>query len=321
MRPGALRRRLDHGDVGRMSNGNYMMTGLHGLDEPLLGNRDYDGGHSEGKTLECIWVEGQRKEHLHWAALLFTNLIEQWAQWIANIVLGSASFIARILRLPSNTQSGSNLKLLEPALNPLQEARLRSLQQRLGIPYDGSRLEHQEALKQLWKLAYPDRELPSLKSGLWKDMGWQGPDPSTDFRGGGFISLENLIFFAKKYPQSFQRLLHKQDGNRSELEYPFAVAGINISFMLVQMLDLQSGKPSSRAGRRFLELLAEDEMAFDDLYCVTFRMMDAQWLVKRASYMEFNEILKSTRTRLEHELSLESVSRVKDLPAYSLLKR
>ncbi|KAB2058544.1 ELMO domain-containing A [Gossypium arboreum] len=321
MRPGALRRRLDHGDVGRMSNGNYMMTGLHGLDEPLLGNRDYGGRHSEGKTLECIWVEGQRKEHLHWAALLFTNLIVQWAQWIANIVLGSVSFIARILPLPSNTQSGSNWKLLEPALNPLQEARLRSLQQRLGIPYDGSRLEHQEALKQLWKLAYPHRELPSLKSELWKDMGWQGPDPSTDFRGGGFISLENLIFFAKKYPQSFQRLLHKQDGNRSEWEYPFAVAGINISFMLVQMLDLQSGKPSSRAGRRFLELLAEDEMAFDDLYCVTFQMMDAQWLVKRASYMEFNEILKSTRTRLEHELSLESVSGLKDLPAYSLLKR
>ncbi|KAH1083023.1 hypothetical protein J1N35_022784 [Gossypium stocksii] len=321
MRPGALRRRLYHGDVGMKSNGNYMMTGLHGLDEPLSGNRDYDGRHSEGKTLECIWVEGQRKEHLHWAALLFTNLIVQWAQWIAKIVLGSVSFIARILPLPSNTQSGSNWKLLEPALNPLQEARLRSLQQRLGIPYDGSRLEHQEALKQLWKLAYPDRELPPLKSELWKDMGWQGPDPSTDFRGGGFISLENLIFFAKKYPQSFRRLLHKQDGNRSEWEYPFAVAGINISFMLVQILDLQSGKPSSRAGRRFLELLAEDEMAFDDLYCVTFQMMDAQWLVKRASYMEFNEILKSTRTGLEHELSLESVSRVKDLPAYSLLKR
>jgi hypothetical protein len=36
-------------------------------------------------------------------------------------------------------------------------------------------------------------------------------------------------------------LLHKQDGTRAEWEYPFAVAGINISFMLAQMLDLQSG--------------------------------------------------------------------------------
>jgi len=40
----------------------------------------------------------------------------------------------------------------------------------------------QDALKQLWKLAYPDRELPPLKSDLWKEMGWQGSDPATDFR-------------------------------------------------------------------------------------------------------------------------------------------
>ncbi|KAH9706554.1 ELMO domain-containing protein [Citrus sinensis] len=203
----------------------------------------------------------------------------------------------------------------------IQEERLRYLQQRLEVPFDGSQVEHQDALKQLWRLAYPGRELPPLKSELWKEMGWQGTDPSTDFRGGGFISLENLIFFAKKYPDSFQRLLHKQDGTRAEWEYPFAVAGINISFMLIQMLDLQSGKPSSSAGIRFLELLEKDEMAFDNLYCVAFRMMDAQWLAKRASYMEFNDVLKSTRAQLERELKLEDVSCVRDLPAYNLLHR
>jgi ELMO domain-containing protein len=40
---------------------------------------------------------------------------------------------------------------------------------------------------------------------------------------------------------SFHRLLHKTDGKRAQREYPFAVAGVNISCMLVQMLDLQSG--------------------------------------------------------------------------------
>ncbi|KAF4391677.1 hypothetical protein F8388_005442 [Cannabis sativa] len=111
--------------------------------------------------------------------------------------------------------------------------------------------------------------------------------------------------------ESFQRLLHKQDGTRAEWEYPFAVAGINICFMLVQMLDLQSGTPTSEVGIHFLELLKEDEMAFDHLFCVAFQMMDAQWLAKRASYMEFN---------LERELALEDVASVKDLPAYNLLK-
>lgn len=153
-------------------------------------------------------------------------------------------------------------------------------------------ISFQDALRQLWRLAYPHRDVPPLKSELWKDMGWQGPDPSTDFRwhiihvviswildvkfnivilvffrSGGFISLENLIFFAENYPvtficllmilfpfsekclwsqiflkqESFHRLLHKLDGKRSEWEYPFAAAGVNLSFMLTQMLGLKSG--------------------------------------------------------------------------------
>ncbi|CAK7341677.1 unnamed protein product [Dovyalis caffra] len=320
-----LRRRLHHGDVdGKRNDELFDSSEIDGLSEPLLGNRndddDDDHHHSAAPvpTLEDIWDDERRKQHIHWT-FLFSQLIVQWAQWLANVVLGSGSLIARLLPLSSLSQNGSNRKLLQPSLSPLQEARLRNLQQRLRVPFDGSRLEHQDALKQLWRLAYPDRELPSLKSELWKDMGWQGSDPSTDFRGGGFISLENLIFFAKKYPDSFQRLLHKRDGTRAEWEYPFAVAGINISFMLAQMLDLQTGKPSTLAGVRFLELLAEDDMAFDNLYCIAFQMMDAQWLAKRASYMEFNDVLKSTRTQLERELSLEDVCTVKDIPAYNML--
>ncbi|URE36096.1 ELMO/CED-12 family [Musa troglodytarum] len=199
------------------------------------------------------------------------------------------------------------------------EERYRNLRLRMEVQFDGSRLDHQDALKQLWRLAYPNREVPPLKSELWKEMGWQGCDPSTDFRGGGYISLENLIFFAKNYPNSFQTLLHKTEGSRADWEYPFAIAGVNISFMLIQMLDLQSVLPSSKAGVRFLELLGEDEKAFDNLYCIAFRMLDAQWLAKRASYMEFNEVLKSTRNQLERELALEDIASVKDLPAYNML--
>eukprot|EP00268_Persea_americana_P009088 TRINITY_DN13584_c0_g1_i9.p1 TRINITY_DN13584_c0_g1~~TRINITY_DN13584_c0_g1_i9.p1 ORF type:complete len:127 (-),score=21.05 TRINITY_DN13584_c0_g1_i9:236-616(-) len=123
----------------------------------------------------------------------------------------------------------------------LQEQRLQRLQERLQVPFDETRPDHQEALKSLWRAAFPDTDLSGLISEQWKDMGWQGPNPSTDFRGCGFISLENLLFFARTYPASFQRLLFKQEGTRAAWEYPFAVAGINISFMLIQMLDLYSG--------------------------------------------------------------------------------
>ncbi|KAF0909732.1 hypothetical protein E2562_000062 [Oryza meyeriana var. granulata] len=234
----------------------------------------------------------------------------------ANIIVSSGSLFGRLFPFSMDSQNSSPVYL-----SPLQEDRLNTLRSRLQIPFDGSRIEHQDALRQLWRLAYPNRDIPPLQSELWKEMGWQGTDPSTDFRGGGFISLENLIFFARNYPGSFQALLNKVQGQRADWEYPFAVAGINISFVLIQMLDLQSSVPSSKSGVRFVELLGRDENAFDHLYCVAFRLLDAQWLVKRASYMEFNEVLKSTRTQLERELVLEDVLEVKDLPSYTMLDK
>lgn len=41
---------------------------------------------------------------------------------------------------------------------------------------------------------------------------------------------------------SFQHLLEKQGGKRSAWEYPFAVAGVNVTFMIMQMLDLDACK-------------------------------------------------------------------------------
>ncbi|KAK8565010.1 hypothetical protein V6N12_058586 [Hibiscus sabdariffa] len=314
---GSWRRKLPSGDA---DNENHETSGLNDLNEPLLSHHISDGKHAEGQRSKEISDEERRRADLQWE-MLFSNLIMQWTHSIANIVHGSGTSIVHLFRVHFNIQNGQNQKQpVAPVLSPLQKERLKKLQKRLQVPFDGSRLEHQDALWQLWRLAYPDRELPSLKSEHWKDMGWQGTDPSTDFRGGGFITLENLIFFAKTYPESFQSLLHKKDGDRADWEYPFAVAGINISFMLVQMLNLRSGKPSCLAGIRFLQLLGEEETAFDNLFCVAFQMMDAQWLMKRASYLDFNDVLKSTRKQLKRELELDGVSRVKDLPAFNMLR-
>ncbi|XP_042430153.1 ELMO domain-containing protein A-like [Zingiber officinale] len=206
-------------------------------------------------------------------------------------------------------------------LTSSQEQCLHRLQRRIAIVYDSSKKEHQEALKAIWGAAYPGVELLGLISEQWKDMGWQGKDPSTDFRGGGFISVENMLFFARNYPRSFQDLLQKQNGERALWEYPFAVAGVNITFMLIQMLDLQLARPRSFIAAVFLKLLSENDQAFDIMYCIAFMLMDQQWLTMHASYMDFNMVMKSTRRRLEQELLIKSVSRIEDLSSYRLLAR
>ncbi|CAN0896139.1 ELMO domain-containing protein A [Linum grandiflorum] len=204
-------------------------------------------------------------------------------------------------------------------MTPHQEERLRRLKHRMKVNFDTSRTDHQAALRALWSATYPDEQLCGLISDQWKEMGWQGKDPSTDFRGAGFISLENLLFFSKTFTTSFQALLKKQGGTRSAWEYPFAVAGVNITFMIMQMLDLEATKPRTFVRSVFLQMLSEDEWAFDLLYCVAFAIMDKQWLERNATYMEFNEVLKSTRAQVERELLMDDVLRIEDMPSYSLL--
>ncbi|WOK94379.1 hypothetical protein Cni_G03081 [Canna indica] len=310
-----IRRRLHHKDVDGRQNEYLDPSKFSGHNEPLVEN-DNDAVHAKGYNRSKQDSDDKKKEvNLHWT-LLLSNLTVQWSNWLANIAISSVSVVGRFLPISFISIN----EQYQICLSPLQEERLRNLRERLKIQFDGSCSSHQNALKQLWQSAYPDREAPPLKSESWKEMGWQGCDPSTDFRGGGFVSLENLIFFAKNYPNSFEILLHKKQGTRAEWEYPFAVAGVNISFMLIKMLDLKSELPSSKAGIRFLKLLRDDETAFDDLYCLAFCMLDAQWLAQRASYMEFNDVMKSTRTQLERELALEDITTIKDLPAYNMLR-
>ncbi|XP_042011568.1 ELMO domain-containing protein A-like isoform X2 [Salvia splendens] len=238
----------------------------------------------------------------------------------SEVVTGSSAWLGRGLSCVCVQRRDSDAR---PSfdLTPMQEECLDRLQSRLDVAYDGSIPEHQEALRALWHASFPEKELQSLISDQWKEMGWQGKDPSTDFRGGGFISLENLLYFARNFPKSFQDLLRKQEGDRAMWEYPFAVAGVNITFMLIQMLDLESYKPRTLVGATFLKFLAENESAFDLLYCITFKLMDHQWLTMRASYMDFNAVMKATRRQLESELLQEDIRYLQDLPSYKLLSR
>lgn len=278
--------------------------------QPFLSHQDVHHDEDERKK--------SRTEEKRDCAGILCPPISRWAKWLVDVVVGSAIWIGRGISCVCARQSDTNA-IVTIDLTPIQEERLQRLKHRVEVAFDPEREDHQETLKALWYAAFPGREFHGLISEQWKDMGWQGKDPSTDFRGGGFISLENLLFFAKTYPRSFQRLLQKQEGTRATWEYPFAVAGVNITFMLIQMLDLRSEKPSTSMGAIFLKMLAEDEWAFDLLYCITFEMMDEQWLEMQASYMEFNNVLKATRSQLERELQMENVFRLKDMQSYSLL--
>ncbi|XP_019446717.1 PREDICTED: ELMO domain-containing protein 2-like isoform X2 [Lupinus angustifolius] len=153
-----------------------------------------------------------------------TRLISHLAQCFTNAMVGSRSWIGGLFNR-TNTRRSSSGKFVDYPLSPVEEEKLQRLQEQLQVPYDETSSDHQEALRTLWHCSFPNVCLSGLISDQWKDIGWQGPNPSTDFRGCGFISLKIFCF-----SQGHIRLMLKKDGNQATYGYSSTVAGINISF-------------------------------------------------------------------------------------------
>ncbi|CAJ0958587.1 unnamed protein product [Ranitomeya imitator] len=60
-------------------------------------------------------------------------------------------------------------------------------------PYDADNPQHEQQLLELWDLLMPHEKLKSRITKQWGDIGFQGDDPKTDFRGMGFLGLANLL--------------------------------------------------------------------------------------------------------------------------------
>lgn len=69
---------------------------------------------------------------------------------------------------------------------------LHNLEDLRTTGYDSSNQEHEEILLELWELLMPGRKLESRINNSWKEIGFQGEDPKTDFRGMGILGLHNL---------------------------------------------------------------------------------------------------------------------------------
>lgn len=51
------------------------------------------------------------------------------------------------------------------------------------IPFDNRNSDHENKLLKLWRLLKPDEKLERRVTKQWQDIGFQGDDPMTDFRG------------------------------------------------------------------------------------------------------------------------------------------
>jgi len=103
--------------------------------------------------------------------------------------------------------------------------------------FDKENHQHLNMLFNIWKKLKGEQNPIELIDRKWLEIGFQGPDPSTDFRGAGILALYNLYdFVTKRFDKSYQVYLDATD----EIKwYFFAASGVNISGAIIDLIEVK----------------------------------------------------------------------------------
>ncbi|XP_072040378.1 ELMO domain-containing protein 2-like [Amphiura filiformis] len=173
---------------------------------------------------------------------------------------------------------------------------IKELEQIRKQPYETKNNEHEEILLKLWNLLMPDTKLESRITKQWGDIGFQGDDPSTDFRGMGMLGLHNLVYFAEEHSTAARHVLSRS--NHPKIGYSYAVVGINLTSMAYTFLSNGSlkfhfynkvkGKPSVEH--------------FHQVYSYLFFEFDKFWVAEKPrDVMDFSRI----RDKFQEQLTVK----------------
>jgi hypothetical protein len=80
----------------------------------------------------------------------------------------------------------------------------------------------------------PNESLESRFTTQWQKIGFQGKDPSTDFRSMGLLALDNLLFYCDRYNSNARNVLRVSHHQVSW--FSFAIVGINITAYLLRLV-------------------------------------------------------------------------------------
>ena len=149
--------------------------------------------------------------------------------------------------MPSASPQATRLTTHLARLQLLQVAS-SSLVARSQVAYDLSNASDASALRELWRLLQPASAGPpptDLKSKAWQDLGFQGKDPSTDWRSVGMLGLDSMLHFARTHEKAGRARAIVQSAVKGIREenplgwYPFALASITITDFAHRLLKVR----------------------------------------------------------------------------------
>lgn len=116
---------------------------------------------------------------------------------------------------------------------------LCALRQRLvqlaRTPYDRDSDEHEKMLEEIWSCLQGSRERTGGRlSSDWEDIGFQGKDPATDFRGSGELGLRQLHSLVRVH-RPFAIAQVAQYAVNPHRHYPLAITSINATGWFLEL--------------------------------------------------------------------------------------
>lgn len=160
---------------------------------------------------------------------------------------------------------------------------------------------------------------PYSRNGMWwkTGLGFQHTDPVSDIRGGGLLSLHNLIYFLANHPRKATNMLKKR-ANRQLTEentftsFPWACAGINLTRLLALEFEVIRPSGMSNAGnnaqysnKTSWRYLCEAN-GFNRMFVCVFLLLDYFWDEMNATYMDFNRVLKVVSEEFSMQLAMST---------------
>lgn len=169
--------------------------------------------------------------------------------------------------------------------------------------FDSEKSEHEAMLLKLWDLLMPTVKLESRVTKQWGDIGFQGDDPKTDFRGMGMLGLINLVFFSENYTDAARKVL--SHASHPKLGYSYAIVGINLTEMAYSLLKSGALKPHF-----YNTILGKPELLhFHQLYCYLAYEFDKFWVAEEPeSIMQFNQYREKFHSKVQAQLQDPKVS-------------
>lgn len=163
--------------------------------------------------------------------------------------------------------------------------------------FDCCNADHESKLVQLWENLMPHEELEGRITKQWQDIGFQGDDPKTDFRGMGMLGLENLLFFSTEYKGAATHVL--SHSNHPQYGYAFAIVGINLTSMAWHLLKDGDAKTYIYNTSKSLPSLR----LFHQFYSYLFYEFDRYWIeCKPKNMMEFSNIKERFEINMRQNL-------------------